>query len=169
MARYTQAFKVSDLFGSKKTAGLLPTFRGNAGGGRKPTYSEIFTRCARVINGHLGGTLSGEEITVRNTAPRTVERTVTQLKPILEAMFDNAQEIRKAIAGGARLYTSLASVSQAVNFTTERQRLKLCHEIMDNFQYNPAFAGRFKIASNSAEPFAVRQAAWSKKVGLKEV
>ncbi len=161
--QYNNYFRMQDFFCNEQLDGIVPQFNT-----RSMSDEDIYSQCMKIICGFLGGTITGKDtISVSNKSSSNVVRIVTACKSVLEAMFDNVDSILQNVHSNQRVYTTVETFSQIVDFDTPEKKLKFLNELLDNINYNPEFKSLNSVKSYSPLPFQMRQKAWEKKVGYK--
>ncbi len=168
--RYHNYFRMQDFFCNDQLVGIVPQFDKRDLMRNEVSDETIYIQCRNVINGFLNGKVTSNGIEVRDMPIKSVMRIVTSCKYVLEAMFDNADSIIRNVRNNKRVYTTVETFSQIVDFDADK-KLEFLNDILDNINYNPEFNSQNSVHSYSAMPYKERQRAWARRVGykLKEV
>lgn len=166
--KYSNRFKMRDLFANPQLANVFPQFDEKAPLQNVYSFADTERRVLQYLKGVFNGTVTGDgELTVKGKHENILRRT-NEIKGVIETFFNSMPTVVKGIRHNTNLYLPYSTLDQIADLNTSYKKLSAMKAVLENIMYNPDFQS---TKSRNAPPpvsYAKKQEAWKKKVDYKE-
>lgn len=168
MNKYSNRFKMRDLFANPQLANVFPQFDEKAPLQNVYSFADTERRVLQYLKGVFNGTVTGDgELTVKGKHENILRRT-NEMKGVIETFFNSMPTVVKGIRHNTNLYLPYSTLDQIADLNTSYKKLSAMKAVLENIMYNPDFQSTKSRNALPPVSYAKKQEAWKKKVDYKE-
>lgn len=166
--KYSNRFKMRDLFANPQLANVFPQFDEKAPLQNVYSFADTERRVLQYLKGVFNGTVTGDgELAVKGKHENILRRT-NEMKGVIETFFNSMPTVVKGIRHNTNLYLPYSTLDQIADLNTSYKKLSAMKAVLENIMYNPDFQSTKSRNAPLPVSYAKKQEAWKKKVDYKE-